>query len=209
MQDERYPEARRAECGICRYQFRESYMPLPRLCFPTVGIRGSGKTHWLITAYDMVKNGRIPVESSVKKLPSLEDTRFDQFVVDTLYNRQAVRPTVFDRRLPFPITFHILDRDHLGRNATILNLFDWSGEITEASIDQDVLKRNALLFDGFFLFLDPTQLTGRGESGQGIEDQIQALTQFTEEMRRRCATSTSPARRSTCRSRSASRSSTC
>src|SRR3954470_23509941 len=48
-QDQRYPEPRYVHCTACDYRFREAHLRLPRLCFPTVGLSGSGKTHWLVT----------------------------------------------------------------------------------------------------------------------------------------------------------------
>src|SRR5262249_10804621 len=152
--------ARHAECAVCQYQFRETYRRVPRLSFPTVGIRGSGKTRWLVSAYELMKNNMIPVEASFKAMPSLEDTRFDQLIKDILYERLHSRPTTLG--LPYPLIFHLLDRDPLGSSGTMFNLFDFSGELMTQSIDQDALRRRALLFDGFTLFLDPTQLSGRG-----------------------------------------------
>ncbi len=43
-----------------------------------------------------------------------------------------------------------------------MNLFDYSGELVNQKIDKDRLKKQAVLMDGFMLFLDPTQLYGDG-----------------------------------------------
>ena len=52
----RDPKARLAVCEACDYDIRENYIREHRLCFPTVGIRASGKTHWLLMLYRQIKN---------------------------------------------------------------------------------------------------------------------------------------------------------
>jgi hypothetical protein len=52
----------------------------------------------------------------------------------------------------------------------------------DQNIDEFELKRRALLMDGFFLFLDPTQVHGRGKTA-GIEYQNRVLSKFNDEMR--------------------------
>ena len=62
-------------CNACDYEIRENYVHENRLCFPTVGIPSSGKTHWLLMLYDQIKNSNIPVASTIRKIPSREDQR--------------------------------------------------------------------------------------------------------------------------------------
>jgi hypothetical protein len=181
VKDERYPEPQHARCAECDYKFRASYRRLPRLCFPTVGVRTSGKTHWLVTAYDLVKNNNVPVPAVFKKAPSLADDEFDALIERILKSHQGAMATV-QNVLPYPLLFHVEDRDRLGTNAALLNLFDFSGELMDQRIDEYVLRRRALMMDGFVLFLDPTQVSGRG-AGLRLEDQVRALTHFHEEMR--------------------------
>jgi hypothetical protein len=180
-QDERYPEPQYLECGECQHEFRASYQKLPRICFPTVGIRGSGKTHWLVTAYDLAKRNRVPVRASIQNAPSLADPEFDQLIEQTLENHKGARGTSLG--LPLPLVFHVQDRDRLGRNAAILNLFDFSGEIMAKHINSDTFRRRALLMDGFVLFLDPTQVQSRKDAPLVLKDQVKALSAFHEEMR--------------------------
>jgi hypothetical protein len=64
----------------------------------------------------------------------------------------------------------------------MLNMFDFSGEVMFRQLEMDQVRRRALLFDGFILFLDPTQVLGGGR-GLSIMDQNNALLKFKEEMR--------------------------
>jgi hypothetical protein len=180
VQDERYPDPRFIECRECGYEFPESYKYLPRLSFPTIGVRGSGKTHWLATAYDLIKNGNVPIPASVKKLPSMADDDFDAMIGDILEEREGARPTQLG--LPYPLVFHIQDLDRFARRAVLANMFDFAGVHTQRRIKEDIFRRRALLCDGFTLFLDPTQVTP--QNGRlGIEDQIRAMAHFHDEMR--------------------------
>jgi hypothetical protein len=176
--DDRRAKFRLMVCSVCDYEIRENYVHQNRLCFPTVGIRASGKTHWMIMLYDMIKNSNIPVVSSIKKIPSREDARFDGLVRSVLYEGGGLEPTLYG--LPYPLTFHVHDADPLGANKSMINLFDFSGEMRNFNIDTNEFRRRALLCDGFVLFLDPAQVSGG--SNATIEDQIQTFGQFAEEM---------------------------
>ncbi len=180
--DHRQPKARLAVCESCEYDIRENYIREHRLCFPTVGIRYSGKTHWLLILYDKIKKANVMVESKIKKIPSREDARFDQMVEEVLYNRGRTSATVYG--LPYPLTFHVNDNDPLGKSRTMVNMFDFAGDLTQFRIDgetqQNEFRRRALLCEGFTLFLDPTQVSR--EARTSIEAQIRALAEFVEEM---------------------------
>ncbi len=166
-------------CNACNYEIRENYIDQNRLCFPTVGIRASGKTHWLLMLYDQIKNSNIPVASAIRKIPSREDARFDELVQRLLYAGGRLDPTTYGI-LPHPLTFHVNDADPLGPNRSMVNLFDFSGEMRNFDIDTDEFRRRALLCEGFTLFLDPTQVSEGAASM--IEAQIECLTKFAEEM---------------------------
>jgi hypothetical protein len=165
-------------CSHCEYEIRENYIRQHRLCFPTVGIRASGKTHWLAMLYEQIKNANIPVASSIRKIPSREDAAFDQLVRDLYYSGQGPAASVLG--LPYPLTFHVHDADPLGANSSMVNLFDFSGELRHLTIDQSDIRRRALRCEGFTLFLDPTQVS-QG-SAATIEDQVETLAKFSEEM---------------------------
>jgi len=166
-------------CNACQYEIRENYVDQNRLCFPTVGIRATGKTHWLLMLYDQIKNSNIPVASTIKKIPSREDARFDELVQRLLYAGGRLDPTVWGG-FPYPLTFHVHDSDRLGPNKSMVNVFDYSGEMRNFDIDTNEFRRRALLCEGFTLFLDPTQVSAGSISA--IESQIECLTKFAEEM---------------------------
>ncbi len=165
-------------CNACDYEIRENYTHENRLCFPTVGIRSSGKTHWLLMLYDQIKNSNIPVASAIRKIPSREDKQFDEMVQRLLYAGGGLAPTVYG--LPNPLTFHVHDADRAGANKSMVNLFDYSGEMRNFDIDTDEFRRRALMCEGFTLFLDPTQAS-EGSAGL-IASQIDCLSKFAEEM---------------------------
>ena len=181
--DRRQPKTRLVVCDACEYETRENYVRQNRLCFPTVGIRTSGKTHWLANVYDQIKNKDINVKSVIRKIGSRGDQRFDQLVQELKY--ELIRPsfTTFTS-LPEPLTFHVHDSDPLGRNQTMVNMFDFGGEMSNFTIDGELnpqqFRRRALLCDGFTLFLDPTQVIRSAEGS--IDSQIQCLQQFAEEL---------------------------
>jgi hypothetical protein len=181
--DHRQPRTRLMVCNACQYEIGENYLRQHRLCFPTVGIRSSGKTHWLAMLYRQIKTSNVQVASRIEKISSREDERFDELVREIVYNLGHPGPTIF-LYLPYPLTFHVNDQDPLGKSRTMVNMFDFSGELTDFSIygqtEQNEFRRRALLCEGFTLFLDPTQVT-RG-SVSIIDDQIDALAQFVQEM---------------------------
>ncbi len=176
--DEGHTMFRLKVCNACDYEIRENYVQENRLCFPTVGIPSSGKTHWLLMLYDQIKNSNIPVASTIRKIPSREDQRFDELVQRLLYAGGRLDPTVYG--LPHPLTFHVNDADRNGANKSMVNVFDYSGEMRRFEIDTDEFRRRALLCEGFTLFLDPTQAT-EGSAGL-IASQIDCLSKFAEEM---------------------------
>jgi hypothetical protein len=63
-----------------------------------------------------------------------------------------------------------------------VNLFDYSGELVNQTIDRDRLKKQAVKMDGFMLFLDPTQLYGDG-TNVTLDRQLAALNEFMADMR--------------------------
>lgn len=179
LHDPRYPDPGYVHCPECSYEFRSAYLRYPRLCFPTVGIRSGGKTHWLVTAYDRIKTTNVPVRATLKQVPSPSDERFDKIMQEVLEKRR--RPGFTPPDLPVPLNFNLADRDRLGAGTALFNLFDFSGEVMSQHINQDLLRRRALLMDGFVLFLDPTQVRGGGTDAS-IRDQVNQLGEFYEQM---------------------------
>ena len=168
------------ECKSCSFRFLRSYQKVRRLCFPVVGVRASGKTHMLATGYDRVRRRTAPTVAVVQPAPSLGDVRFEQYIDLILNMKQEAGGTVHD--MPDPVMLHIRDTDRSGANTALVNLFDYSGELVNQSIDVDRLKKQAVKMDGFMLFLDPTQLYGDG-TNVTLDRQLAALNEFMADMR--------------------------
>ena len=178
--DEGPKETGYIECKSCGFRFRRSYQKVHRLCFPAVGVRSSGKTHMLATAYDRVRKRIAPTVAAVQPAPSLGDARFEQYIDLILTLKREAGGTVHD--MPDPVMLHLRDADPAGPNTALVNLFDYSGELVNQSIDRDRLKKQAVKMDGFMLFLDPTQLYGDG-ANVTLDRQLSALNEFMADMR--------------------------
>ena len=107
------PEDVEVVCNKCGLRFRRSYLKVPRLCFPAVGVRSSGKTHMLATAYDRVRKRTAPTAATVQPARSTNEgeaeRRFEQFIHLILNMRGEAGAT--DRALPNPILVHVKDTD--------------------------------------------------------------------------------------------------
>ncbi|MBN9118032.1 MAG: hypothetical protein J0I06_02500 [Planctomycetes bacterium] len=180
VEDEEPAETGYVECRSCSFRFLRSYQKVPRLCFPVVGVRSSGKTHMLATGYDRVRKRVAPTVAVVQPAPSLGDLRFEQYIDLILNLKQQAGATVHD--MPDPVMLHIRDADPAGPNTALVNLFDYAGEMLNQSIDRDRLKKQAVKMDGFMLFLDPTQLYG-DMSNLTLDRQLAALNEFMADMR--------------------------
>ena len=178
--DEDDGEVRCTKCGL---RIRNSYLTVPRLCFPTVGVRSSGKTHMLVTAYDRIRKRTAPTIAMVQPAPTGGDVdrRFDQLIDEVLHRRGVAGAT--DLVLPDPILIHLKDADPAGGNPAIVNLFDYSGELINPDVDVNMLKATAVRMDGFMLFLDPTQLYGDG-ANVTLDQQLGMLDVFLAHMRK-------------------------
>lgn len=168
------------ECKACSFRFLRSYQKVRRLCFPVVGVRSSGKTHMLATGYDRVRKRTAPTVAVVQPAPSLGDVRFEEYIDLILNLKREAGGTVHD--MPDPVMLHVRDSDPAGPNTALVNLFDYSGELVNQSIDRDRLKKQAVRMDGFMLFLDPTQLYGDGIKVT-LDRQLAALNEFMADMR--------------------------
>ncbi len=170
-------------CTKCGLRIRRSYLKVPRLCFPTVGVRSSGKTHMLVTAYDRIRKRTDPTAAVIQPAPSGSDIdkRFDRLIDEILHRHGEAGAT--DLVLPDPILVHVKDRDPAGANPALINLFDYSGELINPDVDVNQLKATAVRMDGFMLFLDPTQLYGDG-ANVSLDEQLGMLDQFLAHMRK-------------------------
>ena len=157
----------------CDYTFMDVYRPLTKLCFPTLGVPQAGKTHWLTMLYWELNRGNYPPSIQFEKIKSQSSEDYDVIVEEILTVRIGTAATQRDR-IPHPLVFNFRDRDRWGRSNVLVNIFDYSGEVTSDLGVEDYRRRRALDGDGFFFFLDPTYPS---------EPQAKALADFREDIR--------------------------
>lgn len=186
-----YSESSYLECtaadesgNACGYQLARSHQRVTRLCFPTVGIRSSGKTHMLTTAYSAIYNRTAPSRASFQPAPSVMDERFRQYIELILRRRSEAGGTVHDTEYLPPLLVHARDVDFWGPSSVMINLFDYSGELVEETPLAQMLRPRAMNMDGFMVFFDPTQIYGAedGKANATLEDQVRALANFYQQM---------------------------
>lgn len=157
----------------CDFSFKEAYRTMPKLCFPTLGIPQAGKTHWLAMLYWSLNQGNYPKTVEFERVRSQTSEDFDRIVEEILNARIGTAATQQDR-IPYPLVFNFRDHDPLGRSNLLVNIFDYSGEVTSEMDATDYRRRRALDGDGFLFFLDPTYPS---------EVQAKALADFREDLR--------------------------
>ena len=160
----------------CNYAIRDVYRPMAKICFPTLGVPRAGKTHWLAMLYWQLNQGNFPRSVRFEKIRSLEAASgedFDRIVEQILISRLGTTGTQ-GSRIPHPLVFNFRDHDRWGTSNLLVNIFDYSGEITAAVGLDDYRRRRAIDADGYFFFLDPTL---------PAEPQARALAEFREDVR--------------------------
>jgi hypothetical protein len=166
----------RAPRVACGYSFRQAYRPMTKLCFPTLGVPKAGKTHWLTMLYWQLNRGNYPRAVQFEKIQAAHSggaDDFDALIEQILYSRMGTAATQRDR-VPLPVVFNFRDRDPWGCSNLLVNVFDYSGEVTSDMGVEDYRRRRALEADGFVFFLDPTFPP---------EPQAKALADFREDLR--------------------------
>ena len=157
----------------CDFSFKAAYRAMPKLCFPTLGIPQAGKTHWLAMLYWSLNQGNYPKTVEFERVRSQTSEDFDRIVEEILNARIGTAATQQDR-IPYPLVFNFRDHDPLGPSNLLVNIFDYSGEVTSEMDASDYRRRRALDGDGFLFFLDPTYPS---------EVQAKALADFREDLR--------------------------
>ena len=168
VQDPDYPDEDQ-ECG---FEIRSIYKQMPKVCFPTLGHVYAGKTHWLAMTYRELSNSRFDADLNFARIQGAKTEDFDQLVDDLIDNRQGTGATQVE--YVDPLLFHFTDKDRFGKTDVLLNMFDYSGEVTLSRTIEDPLRRRALDADGYFFFLDPTL---------PAEPQAKALNDFAEDVK--------------------------
>jgi hypothetical protein len=158
--------------GRCNFRFLRDYQQLEKLCFPTLGIPSSGKTHWLAMVYRELNRGNHPEQVKFERIKSSSSDEFDRLVSELIDDRIRISATQ-PHALPSPLLFNFRDHDPIGRSNVLVNIFDYSGEILRKSI-ADPHRQRALQADGYLFFLDPTRPS---------DEQAKALVDFREDVR--------------------------
>jgi hypothetical protein len=149
---------------------------MPKLCFPTLGVPRAGKTHWLAMTYWQLNRGNYPRSVRFERVRPVETASgedFDRIVEQILISRLGTTGTQ-GTRIPHPLVFNFADRDRWGPSSLLVNIFDYSGEVTATLGVDDYRRRRAMEADGYFFFLDPTL---------PAEPQAKALAEFREDLR--------------------------
>lgn len=173
------------ECSSCLGRFPATLLDVDRLCFPTVGIRGSGKTHWILEFFKEIRHKDLRTESTIKWVQSGSDVekKFDAMIAN-LERGEALEGNVHEQdRIPEPVLFSLHDSDHIRpRSELNMLIFDLSGEVMNDDIEIHALKQRAMQMDGFLLFLDPCQVTA-SEKALSKDDQLNAVHTQCREMK--------------------------
>ncbi len=160
----------------CNFAIREAYRTMPRLCFPTLGVPRAGKTHWLAMTYWQLNRGGYPRWIRMERVRPAQiagGEDFDRVVQQILISRLGTSATQ-GARIPHPLVFQFADCDPWGRSSLLVNIFDYSGELTGTVSVDDYRRRRAMEADGYLFFLDPTL---------PAEPQAKALADFREDLR--------------------------
>jgi hypothetical protein len=151
----------------CGFRVLDDHRERGKLSFPTLGIPQAGKTHWMAMAFNKIALGDYPVNVRLDPIDSPSADHFHRIVSEIL--RSKTGPTATQtNRIPDPLVFEFQDDDAWGRSDTLLNMFDFSGEVIGRGMDDPHLLR-ALRADGYMFFLDPTFPP---------EEQMRALSRF-------------------------------
>jgi hypothetical protein len=159
----------------CPFTFEPFYQTMDKLCFPTLGIPQAGKTHWLAMVYRELNAGRFDNDVQFEKVETERSKEFDQLVRQIINLRMNPAATVA-ADLPHPLILNFCDNDSWGKSNLLVNIFDYSGEITSGDLATrtNAYRRRALHADGYFFFLDPTEARDKQE---------EALNRFRRDLR--------------------------
>jgi len=157
----------------CDFDFPSMFRQVPKLCFPTLGVPSAGKTHWLAMVYRELMKGNAPDSVEFARIRSGSSEDFDRIVEEILTYKQGPQANQVSA-LPKPLVFNFIDQDRLGRSNILVNIFDYSGEVTRRMTLEDHQRQRAFTADGYFYFLDPTK---------DSDEQTQPLANFRQDVR--------------------------
>ncbi len=157
----------------CEFDFPSMFRPVPKLCFPTLGVPSAGKTHWLAMVYRELMKGNAPDSVEFARIRSRSSEDFDRVVEEILAYKQGPAATKVNS-LPKPLVFNFIDQDRMGRSNILVNIFDYSGEVLRGMTLEDHQRQRAFTADGYFYFLDPTKTA---------DEQTKPLANFRQDVR--------------------------
>jgi hypothetical protein len=157
----------------CMFDFPSMFRPVPKVCFPTLGIPSAGKSHWLAMVYRQLNQGDFPKEVEFAKIRSSTSDEFERVVNGILVSRVAPQANQVGP-IPRPLVFNFIDKDHLGRSNILVNIFDYSGEVFRRMTLEDHQRKRAFTADGYLFFLDPTKTA---------DEQTEPLANFRQDVR--------------------------
>lgn len=164
----------------CEFEFPAHLREYPKLSFPTLGIRHSGKTFWLTQTYDRLTSRDYPAHVNFTPVRTSASDKIEKTVRDILTSKIDTQATQHGVPPP-PVVFDFSDHDSYGQSSILVNLFDYSGEVTEEFPLTSHQRRRAFSADGYLWFLDPTSDVNTGLSQ--IPEQKKALSRFESEVR--------------------------
>lgn len=161
---------KKTTCDECGFEMLNAYAPLQRVCFPTVGVVGSGKTMWLLTVWDLMRRKVVPDRLRLSCLHTNQDRKLVDRIEDAW---KGVSEPTQDAAIPVPLPILVSDNASIvQRTQARMMLFDYGGEMIHRSHTEGPPRERALKMDGFVLFLDPTTTDDPIENVLALRDQI-------------------------------------
>lgn len=173
-----------ANCSSCKYTMDESHRGVWRVCYPTAGFGGSGKTVWLAMFRHQVKHVRANSSHAtfgIAHSPGTADADIDKVLEALIRFRHKPEATKIEgekkESIPAPLLYHFCDGDRSFPSSGLLNQFDFAGAMTAPDMKGTEVQQRALLMDGFLYFIDPTK-------EDKFDEQREQLASFCEEVRK-------------------------
>lgn len=158
----------------CEFELATVYLKLPKLCFPTLGLPSSGKTHWLAECFSKTRQGDSTDDNiTFHEVDSQGNREIAEIAAATKRGIPPEATQAGKRLLCRPVVFRLRDNDNYGKSDVLATITDYPGEVTESR--EHSFRRRALNADGYFFFLDPTK---------SADDQIDALHNFRQDVHR-------------------------
>jgi hypothetical protein len=139
----------------------------PNLIFAVIGAKEAGKSHYIATLVEQLKNRVGPaMDLLVEPLDDYTINRYNKIFYNPLYKQgqtiDFTRAGLVEAQLPLVYSLKQGGTDLRGRRiirrSTTLVFFDTAGEDLEAEETMSVVNRYIALADGLIILLDPLQL---------------------------------------------------